>query len=183
MSPPLEVLAEDHFGGVLALACAIVCTALPVVYIGCALAVRMLRSRSDPTYDRSDTNLAMGVGAIVAIVFGIGLVPYWSRFLLGETSTGEVVGVEARRRSDSDVRVFSIRLPDGRTLEERVENEHIASMTPGRRVLVRGVRGVPGLERLGGQATLSQGTAFGSFGVWGVLVPLSIALSRRNRRA
>jgi hypothetical protein len=42
---PVRVLAEDHFGGALALACAALCTALPLLYVGGVLVVRLLRSR------------------------------------------------------------------------------------------------------------------------------------------
>jgi hypothetical protein len=179
---PIRVLAEDHFGGTLALLCATLCTALPLVYIGSVLAVRRLRSRRDATRDRSDSNLALGIGAAVAIVFAFGLVPYWARLLAGETLVGEVVGVEERRRSDSDVSVYTIRATDGRTLEERVENEDAGLMTAGRKVFVRSVRGVPGFERLGDGATLSQGTAVGSLIGWGLLGSLTIALARKRRR-
>jgi hypothetical protein len=182
VNQPLEVLAEDHFGGTLALTCAAICTALPLGYIVVAFVLRTLRGRTDPGPDRSDSNLAIGMGVFLAIAFGIALVPYWARFWMGETSTGEVVEIEERRRSGGDVRVFSIRLPDGRAFEEHVENEDIAAMTPGRRVHVRGVRGVRGFERLGREATLSQGTVFGSLAAWGALIAISLAFGRRSKR-
>jgi hypothetical protein len=180
VTAPIRVLPEDHFGGTLALACAAVATLLPLLYIGAVLAVRVIRSRADPARDRSDSNIALGVGAVAAIALAFGLVPFWARWLGGETLVGEVTSVEQRGRSDTDVHVFTIRLPDGRTLEERVENEDLARMTTGARVFVRGVSSVPGLERLGDQATLSEGAAIGSLVVWGVLGALTIALGRRR---
>jgi hypothetical protein len=182
MANPIRILAEDHFGGMLALVCAVICTALPALYIGAVLAVRMLRSRADPSRDRTDSNLALGVGVVVAIGFGFGLVPYWARALFGETVTGEVSSVEERRRSDTDVSIYTIRLADGRTLQESVENEDEGSMQTGRQVFVRVVRGVPGFERVGDEATLSQGTVIGSLIAWAVLVPLTIALGRKKAR-
>lgn len=180
MTAPIRVLAEDHFGGSLAVICALVTTLLPFVYLGGVLVVRVVRSRADRARDRSDSNLALGVGAVAAIAFGIALVPFWARYAGGETLIGEVVSVEQRRRSDTDVRVFSIRLPDGRTFEERVENEDIAKMSTGTRVFVRGVSGLPGLERLGDEATLGEGAAIGSVLVWAVLGCVTIALGRRR---
>ena len=171
MSTPLVILAEGHFGGTLALVAAIVCTALPFIY-GITLWVAARRRGRDP-------KMGLVCAAVLAIGFGVGLVPYWLRASLGSNTSGVVTSSEIMSRSSQGTAtVFTITLDDGRTLEETVDNEDHAKMTVGERVAVREVSAIDGFERLGDEATLSQGTLFGSLILWGLLAVATVALSR-----
>jgi hypothetical protein len=166
----ITVLAEDHFGGSLALWAAVASTILPLVYvIGLLVVGRRLGKK--PT-------AGLVASGLLTLGFALALVPFWARHLVGQDEVGVVRGSETQSRRPGSVTVYKIELDDGRILDESVEHEDDALMTVGQSVRVRAVRGMKGFERLGDRATLSEGTIFGSLIAWSLLALISIAFSR-----
>jgi hypothetical protein len=168
------VLAEDQFGGARALWAAIVASALPLFYVvGLVVGSRVL--------GRSPRG-GLTAAALLTVFFSFGLVPFWGRYLAGVDEVGVVRGFETKSRNRVSARLYRIELADGRMLEEFVENEDQGRMVSGQRVRVRGVAGIDGFERLGDEATLGEGSIFGSLFAWGALAALTIAFARVSRK-